>query len=59
MAQKSYDYLDKEKLFNSLFELADTWCPNVDEFEYKEFFSHLKFRLKYAGQGDNSAYDLL
>ena len=53
------EMLDQKKLFDSLFELADTWCPNVDEHEYKEFFKTLKFRLKYAGQQDNSAYDVL
>ena len=58
-APKTYDYIDQQKLFKALFELADTWCPNIDEFEYKEFFQQLKFRLKYAGQQDNSAYDVL
>ena len=25
----------------ALFELADTWCPNIDDQEYKEFFELL------------------
>ena len=58
-APKTYDYIDQTKLQRALFELADTWCPNIDEFEYKEFFQQLKFRLKYAGQQDTSAYDVL
>ena len=37
-APKTYDYIDQPKLFRALFEMADTWCPNIDEFEYKEFF---------------------
>jgi hypothetical protein len=56
---KVYDYLDMDKLYNALFELADSWCPNIDEFEYKEFFDQLTFNLKYAGQKDTSAYDVL
>ena len=50
--QKQYDYLDDEKLYEALFVLADTWCPNIDDIEYKEFFTTLTFRLKYQGQQD-------
>lgn len=58
-APKSYDYLDEPKLFESLYELADTWCPNIDENEYSEFFKTLRHKLKYAGQGDQSAYNVM
>ena len=37
--QKTYDRLDKDKLYDSLYTMADTWCPDIDEFQYKEFFS--------------------
>lgn len=35
---KTYDFIDQAKLYRALFELADVWCPNIDEFEYKAFF---------------------
>ena len=38
------EQIDDEKLFEALFELADTWCPNVDDAEYKEFFEMLDKR---------------
>ena len=57
--QKTYEQLDREKLYESLYQLADTWCPNLDEYEYREFFEQIKFRLKYHGMQDNSAYDVL
>ena len=57
--QKSYDYLDAEKLYDALFTLADTWCPSIQDEEYKEFFYQLKYRLKYQGMQDNQAYDVL
>ena len=44
---KTYDKLSREKLYEALFTMADTWCPDVDEFQYKEFFSQLELRLKY------------
>ena len=50
--QKQYDYLDKDKLYAALFTMADTWCPNIDPFEYKEFFKQLRYRLKYQGMQD-------
>ena len=43
----------------ALFTLADQWCPSIDEQEYKEFFDTIKYRLKYYGMQDNSAYDVL
>ena len=46
---KLTDYLDEKKLFDGLFELADTWCQNIDEYEYQGFFKQLEFRLKYSG----------
>ena len=61
MAQKkSYDYLTNEKLYDALFLLADTWCPSVNELEYKEFFSQLKWRIVYnKGMQDNQAYNVM
>ena len=56
---KTYEFIDQQKLYRALFELADVWCPNIDEFEYKAFFAELKFKLKYPGQQDRAAYDLL
>ena len=56
---KQYDQLDKEKLFKALFTLADTWCPTTLDTEYKEFFKQLRHRLKYQGQADAGAYDVL
>ena len=56
---KTYDYLDKDKLFEALFTLADVWVPSTDEEEYKEFFSILQFRLKYDGMKDDGAYDVI
>lgn len=56
---KTYDFIDQPKLYRALFELADVWCPNIDEFEYKAFFQELKFKLKYPGQQDKGAYEIL
>jgi hypothetical protein len=47
---KTYDFIDQKKLFNALFELADVWCPNIDEYEYKAFFETLRFKFRYPGQ---------
>ena len=57
--QQTFDYLTKEKLWDALFTLADAWCPSIDEYEYQEFFSLIKYRLKYYGMQDNDAYDVL
>ena len=46
-------------MFDGLFELVDTWCINIDEYEYQLFLKQLEFRMKYSGQGDNQAYDLM
>ena len=35
-------------LYDSLFELADIWCPNIDAEEYKDFFEYLLFRFRYG-----------
>jgi hypothetical protein len=51
--------ISREKLFDSMFELCDVWCPNIDAMEYKSFFDQLKFRIRYSGQGDRAAYDIL
>ncbi len=56
---KTYEFIEKRKLFVALFELADVWCPNIDEYEYKAFFEELKFKFRYPGQQDRAAYDLL
>ena len=53
------DQLDNEKLEDALFELADHWCPNIDDMEYKEFFDVLDRKMQYTGQHDSSAYDVL
>ena len=56
---RQLDQLDNEKLEDALFELADTWCPNIDDMEYKEFFDVLDRKMQYTGQHDSSAYDVL
>ena len=53
------DYLDHQKLYNAIFELVDIWCPDINEFQYKQFLNLLKHRLLYEGQQDSSAYDVL
>ena len=58
-APRSLDSLTSEKLEYALFELADTWCPNIDDGEYKEFFDVLDRKMQYTGQNDSSAYDVL
>ena len=39
------EFIDSSKLFDSVFELADTWCPDIDEYEYAEFLGTLKDKL--------------
>ena len=56
---KGYDKMTREMVFDSLFELCDIWCPNIDPNEYKAFFDQIKFRIRYEGQKDMSAYDIL
>ena len=56
---KGYEKMTKEMIFDSLFELVDIWCPNVEPNEYKAFFEQLKFRIRYEGQKDLTAYDIL
>lgn len=58
-AQKAPDYLTEEKLYASLFELADTWCPDIDPIQYKQFFETLTKKIKLPGQGNPSAYDAM
>ena len=43
-APRQSEQIDDEKLQEALFELADTWCPNIDDQEYKEFFELLDKR---------------
>ena len=60
--QNALDFVrakNKDKLYEALFTMADTWCPDIDEFRYKEFFGQLDYRLKYTGMADNTAYDVL
>ena len=40
-ANKNYEQLTKEKMYDSLYMLADNWCPSTDEKEYEEFFKQL------------------
>ena len=51
--------MSRQMLFESLFELCDVWCPNIDPNEYRAFLEQLKFRIKYEGQQDVGAYDIL
>ncbi len=37
--------INRPRLYDSLFELADIWCPNIDAEEYKDFFEYLLFRF--------------
>lgn len=47
------DSLSRELFFDSLFELADTWTPSIDEQEYADFLWNL-FRLLTAGSTDGT-----
>lgn len=40
--------ITRPRLYDSLFELADIWCPNIDAEEYKDFFEYLLFRFRYG-----------
>merc|ERR1711957_584146 len=53
------DSIDEKKLYEAIFELTDTWVPNINEMEYKNFLEVLTFKLKYSNQQDNTAYDAL
>ena len=57
VAQKAPDHLTQEKMFLSLFELADTWCPDIDPIQYKQFFEQLTKKIKLPGQDNPAAYD--
>ena len=56
---KNTDALTEEQLHDALFELADTWCPSIQEDEYVEFFEILHQKMLYSNQQDSSAYDVL
>lgn len=43
---KSKGYMEKEELFNSIFELGDVWTPDIDAFQYIAFFQRLYQLLK-------------
>lgn len=47
---KGTDVLDDGRLFDSLFELADTWCPGISAAEYLSFIDTLAYKL-VAGEG--------
>ena len=38
--------LSYSSFFDSFFELADVWCPNIDAREYAEFLDALRLRLQ-------------
>ena len=56
---KNVDQLNEAQVYDALFELVDTWCPSIDHEEYVEFFQVLDHKLRYSGQHDSSAYDLM
>mmetsp|Transcript_4051 Transcript_4051/g.3881 ORF Transcript_4051/g.3881 Transcript_4051/m.3881 type:complete len:218 (+) Transcript_4051:5-658(+) len=56
---KGQDKMSREMLFDAMFELCDVWCPHIDPIEYKEFFNQIKFRIRYEGYKDSSAYDII
>ncbi len=56
---KNSDVLTEEQLLDALFELADTWCPSINEDEYIEFFEILHNKMLYSTNQDSSAYDVL
>ena len=51
------EYIEGTKLFDSIFELADTWCPDIDEFSYAEFLNTLKDKL-HGGYGQPQYDDI-
>jgi len=53
------DSIDAPKLFDTLFELADIWTPNIDPEEMKEFFDKLKSKMKSEVQRDANAYNVM
>ena len=53
------DKIDHNKLYQSLYDMADIWCPNIDPNEIKEFFDILKLRFKNEGLSNVAAYDVL
>lgn len=56
---KGESRMSVEALYDGLFELCDVWCPNIDLEEYIEFFKQLDFRVRYEGQRDSTAYDII
>ena len=56
---KNSEILTEEQLLDALFELADTWCPSINEDEYIEFFEILHQKMLYSTNQDSSAYDVL
>ena len=56
---KGQETMTKEMLYDCLFEMVDVWCPNIDPNDYKAFFDQIKFRIRYEGQNDSRAYDIL
>lgn len=56
---KGMPSMSRAMLLESLFELCDVWTPNIDAREYATFFEQLRFRIRYEGQQDSGAYDIL
>ncbi|KAJ1617169.1 hypothetical protein T492DRAFT_917867 [Pavlovales sp. CCMP2436] len=53
---KGADALDLERLFASIFELADIWCPGISATQYLSFIDTLAFKLSRGdGQRPPSA----
>ena len=53
------DKISRQNLFDGLFEMCDIWVPTIEPTDYKEFFDQLKFRIRYEGQRNKGAYDIL
>eukprot|EP00736_Rhodelphis_marinus_P010365 Rmarinus@m.285 len=51
--------LPYDEFHDSIFELVDLWTTSTDIDEYISFLDALNFRVRYTGQKDPSAYDIL
>jgi len=47
---KGAEELDAERVFDSLFELADLWCPNISAAEYLSFIDTIGCTLSAGGR---------
>lgn len=43
---KGKGYMDRQEVYDSLFELGDIWSPDIDVFQYVTFFEKLAKILK-------------